>query len=649
MSQTTTAQQDHPTSANRLRNSALTIIFKGTSACNAGCRFCSAAGGSGRSITAEDFEILARRIDEFVSECGLERLSFTFHGGEPTLLGARFLEQACARLRQLPVPVEFSMQSNLIAFPTEIVAVVHRYGIQTGSSVDPIESGRCTVGGGDSFPVWVRNREMLAAAGVPVGAIFLITRPAVGQGRRIYEIFKSFTALSLTPPGFQFNLVYPQGRASVNSDLLVSGEEGGRFLVDAYEAWEASGRAVSISPFEELSDWFESGRSKPPELSCGSLGRCHETHVGIDADLNVAGCGRRLDTGAFYGNLRTQSLSSLLLGSEERKKLANRSSLLSAGDCAGCEFFPICNGGCPDDAALSTGDIMARTAHCVAYRMLFDAMAARVGVQPANSEKRLPAVDLVVHVGTIAGEKPTYLRDREQFETWLLPTKDGRSLSFSSRLQNALQTGAQRVKIWVPGSQVKTLHLWARLLSDPRVEVVLFDCTDALLDNLAVLGRLGARVRLDLACLFESGWSEDAALQLAERYLSEETWNVRLEPFESMLFAAVRGECISLTNHWGLQPGRNRVCIGSLSGASEIANQVVHALRKLESATAASWYLDHRACTDCADLNICGTQLAKTGGGCNEKLHEIVSNLQTAAAEMRSNLGEDGLAVLKAQ
>jgi len=75
-------------SAGCRKGQSLTIIFKGTNACNAGCRFCSAAGHKGDQITAEDFEILAGRIEEYIADAGMERLSFTFHGGEPTLLGA---------------------------------------------------------------------------------------------------------------------------------------------------------------------------------------------------------------------------------------------------------------------------------------------------------------------------------------------------------------------------------------------------------------------------------------------------------------------------------------------------------------------------------------------------------------------------------
>ena len=50
--------------------------------------------------------------------------------------------------------------------------------------------------------------------------------------------------------------------------------------------------------------------------------------VGIDHGLNVAGCGRRLDAGAFFGNLRRTRLATLLETSDEKRLIASR----AAGD-----------------------------------------------------------------------------------------------------------------------------------------------------------------------------------------------------------------------------------------------------------------------------------------------------------------------------
>jgi uncharacterized protein len=204
---------------------------------------------------------------------------------------------------------------------------------------------------------------------------------------------------------FQFNLVYRQGRAAENEDLLVSAEEGAQFLVEAYEAWEASGRESQVTPFADLVDWFDSDRENPPRLTCWFMGRCNETHIGIDSDLNIAGCGRRLDFANFYGNLRNQSIASVLEASQERKKIGVRSELLAKGECAGCKFFPICHGGCPDDAALDTGDVAGRSPDCAAFKKLFEVMAARAdaGVKHLDPPVLQQTPRTMVHLATDAG------------------------------------------------------------------------------------------------------------------------------------------------------------------------------------------------------------------------------------------------------
>jgi hypothetical protein len=177
------------------------------------------------------------------------------------------------------------------------------------------------------------------------------------------------------------------------------------------------------------------------------------------------------------------------------------------------------------------------------------------------------------------------------------------------------------------------------------VEVVLFDCPEALLDHLAVLGHLHAHVRLDLGSLFAYGWSEQEALELANRYLREADWKVRIEPFESMLMAAVRGERVPLKNCLGLTPGHYRVCVGSLAGASDDGRRMVKELLESESAAATAYFANHRECMDCKSFVVCGSRFAPlTTGGCSKEMRQLAAHLQASAVEIQTNLSEESLA-----
>ena len=92
-----------------LSGGGLTVILKATDRCNCACTFCS-VGPAGRTVISwTQFEKLARELEKLVRHRNLERLQFVFHGGEPTLLGASFLEKACRRIERLPVQTSASI------------------------------------------------------------------------------------------------------------------------------------------------------------------------------------------------------------------------------------------------------------------------------------------------------------------------------------------------------------------------------------------------------------------------------------------------------------------------------------------------------------------------------------------------------------
>ncbi len=67
-----------------------------------------------------------------------DRVTFTFHGGEPLLAGAEFYRQALPMIsRELADQhPEFAMQTNLWRMTPEIANVLAEYHVPLGSSID---------------------------------------------------------------------------------------------------------------------------------------------------------------------------------------------------------------------------------------------------------------------------------------------------------------------------------------------------------------------------------------------------------------------------------------------------------------------------------------------------------------------------------
>ncbi len=602
----------------------LCVIFKGTERCNGACRFCSVGPARGPQVTWENFVRISDALDRHAHEAGLERIDFTFHGGEPTLLGPAFLARACERLRRLAVPVTFHMQSNLLALNHAFLEVAREHRIQIGSSIDPVNAGRATRRGDDVFARWRKNYARLVQAGFAVGSIFVVTRAALGQVRRLYASCEELAAEG-PRPGLQVNPVYPQGLAAGGREQLIQPEELRDFLVDLWRLWNESGRSIDVTPLRQFADWIEGGSRGSPRLPCGFRGECHETHVGIDHALRVAGCGRRLDSGAFFGSLRDASLQEILDRSPERAVLRGRTDALRAGECAACEIFEACRGGCPDDAVLTNGDLTRRTPWCGAWRGLLEAMSAVLrGRRQKNGSGRRP----------IRGDTDPGVAVPPGSDFWLLPTPRGEALRYDApfaALPKALGPGSA-LWIWIHNRHARSLALWRDVVRDRRVSVVLFE-SEGLASALNVANALGARVELDVAGIAAQTGGPDALQQALARYLRDPMWRSELRPFTAMLRAAVDGNPLPLAGRLGIAPG-SRPC----SFAVDPQEPLVHGALEAISMTA------EPGCGSpaCEHESHCRGRLAATPGvPCTGPLLSLATTLRDAAADIRARIGAE--------
>ncbi len=612
---------------------SLTVILKATDMCNAACTFCS-IGPSGKERMAwEDFERLAEELERTARIWALSRLELTFHGGEPTLLGAEWIDRACRRLSGIDAQVAFSMQSNLLTFADDMVEVARRHAIRVGSSIDPLFRQRRLAGGGDGYPRWVRNYERLCREGFSVGAIFVVTREAAGRAADLYDCCEQLNALTEHPFGLQINPVYAQGRAAANQEVLLSAAEYGRFLVDVHRRWEDAGRSVNVGPIREMVEAFEQP-GRHPSLSCSFGGNCATTHVGVDWDLNVAGCGRRLDSGALLGNLRDAHLDELVRSSEEMAHIDRRSKLLRAGDCADCRFFWVCRGGCPDAADLASGSVTDRSPWCEAYTMLFEEIERRTAARPRPRARRT-----TLRVGVEPGALQGGPIAGEVVERWMWPTDEGRALRFDSGLGSALYGPSDLLRIRVHNRHASALTMWQDLVRDVRVTVELFEA-EGLETALNVLNALGATVRLDLPRIAASPEGPGALAAALERYLTDPLCRIQVRPFADMLQNAVEGRRSESTNVWGLPPGTFDVVWpeGDALGDDETACEQ---LRADVDRDLAAWQAQHLGCRDCPHLAICGGRLV-TGGEspCGPTLRELVDRIAGLAATIGRQLEE---------
>jgi len=608
----------------------LTVIFKGTSRCDAGCRYCSVGSRAGGTISWEDFELVVSQLRALIQQRGITRLEFTFHGGEPTLLGAGFLDRACCALAQLPVRLGLSLQSNLLSWNDELWEVLATHGVCVGTSFDPLGSSRLDAQGAPAHDRWRENYLRLAAQADAPGAIFVVTRDALGRADEVLSAAAEMSSDAGRPFGLQINPIYPQGRAKGDAEALITPEEFGGFLIDAWELWERRGRDLRLTPIQQFAARLVDGTRQPASLSCSFGGQCGTSHVGIDHELNVAGCGRRLDSGAFLGNLRDGSLTTLMEDSQERRVLPGRDSALRDGACRECRFFDLCHGGCPDDAVLAGGGLLDAFPWCASYHALFEVMERRgreVREKTAGRTVRVvsdPAVAL--GRGSTGGG-----------ETWLLPHPDGLNLGFEGGLTRLLSRRGERVLAFVHNRHTRVASLWERPLRDGRLQLALFEL-DGLEEAMSLLEKLGATIWLDVPGLVEQGGATVLARAL-ERFMHEPSWRAQIMPFAGMLEAGFGEESPRIRSRWGLEPGAVELDVRVQEQHLEpSARAVLQTITGLDPSLA-EW-LDRRApCRSCTLLSLCGASLAPGDGrACSPAERAMVGRLDHAAGELRLTL-----------
>jgi radical SAM protein with 4Fe4S-binding SPASM domain len=352
----------------------------------------------------------------------------------------------------------------------------------------------------------------------------------------------------------------------------------------------------------------------------------------------VAGCGRRLDSGATFGNLHQTGLVELLERSEEKRTIAERASRLRAGDCGDCPCFEDCHGGCPDDAWLQTGDVTARFTWCESYRMLHEAVTARIAARRGPAPRPAPPrpfrpqpVELWPAVET---SELCDARVTERAEFWLLPSDDGRAYRFDSGLAFPRGSGPVRLRLWMHNRHAKALILWEDLVRRPGTSVVLFEA-EGLGASLNVANALGATVTLDVPRILADPRGEEELRCAFDRYVSDPLWKVQIGPWSGILLRAMRGTRADFSTRWGPPPTALHLRDPARAVAG-VAGEILRDVADDAGCSLAQWLIRRRPCLACEVRWSCGGCLARGDGeACHPTSLELVRRLHQVAADVR--------------
>jgi len=226
--------------------------------CNLGCSYCYYLDKERLYPEGETFKMADETLESYIAQhieaSPEEVISFSWHGGEPTLLGLDFYSRVVELQRRHKPPgrsIFNGVQTNGALLDEEWCRFFAEEGFAVGLSMDgPPELHdlhRVAKDGKPTHWMTMRGYRLLRKHGVPTEILCVVNAQNVRSPLRVYRFFKQIDARYIT----FLPLVEPDGSGGVTRDS-VPAEEWGEFLCTVFDEWRDHdvGR-VKVQIFEE--------------------------------------------------------------------------------------------------------------------------------------------------------------------------------------------------------------------------------------------------------------------------------------------------------------------------------------------------------------------------------------------------------------
>jgi uncharacterized protein len=348
---------------------SLSLLIKPSShRCNLSCDYCfyrrvGRLYPQGTLMTIETADLMIRKALEAAGG----RVSFTWQGGEPTLLGLDFYREVVRlqnRFRGPGQAVENVLQTNGVLITDEWADFLKKNRFLVGVSLDgPREiHDRYRRDGKQqgTYDAVMRGIARLRKAGVPFNVLCLVTDANVGDPESLYRFFRGhdFSHLQFIPcretdPDTGGLLGF-----SVTAPALLA------FYTRLFDLWMKDGFFdVSIRMFEDILIYLIDGA----KVSCGFADRC-DSYLLVEHNGDVYPCDFFVYPEYRIGNIVDSSFSELAAAPARERFAALKSAL--PGPCTGCEWVAFCRGDCTRFRADGAGGYEGLSAFCEVNRGL---------------------------------------------------------------------------------------------------------------------------------------------------------------------------------------------------------------------------------------------------------------------------------------
>lgn len=351
---------------------SMTFIIKSVTGCNLSCSYCYMEAGSHCYSTIMADEILKKTIKE-VASLQLNRVEFSWHGGEPLIAKKVFYKRAKElQLMYLgsATQVKNCLQTNGTIITKDWVNFFVDYKFGVGLSIDGPEdindSNRHYKSGKGSFLSVMQGIKVLQEAGYDVHVIPVVTKAAV---HRVKEIFDFFIENGINH--FAFTPCFPKRSGLQQSPQkcdqhTVNAEEFGIFMIDIFDLWmKLNNPNVTVRYLKEITKMLLGGE---PSLCIFRRSHFCYRFLTIDTNGDIFPCDSYMSEEFLLGNIRHSSLRQVLSSPKYIKFKENVVKV--SDDCKCCPVYDICGGGCSFYRYFEMKDFCNKSYYCESMKML---------------------------------------------------------------------------------------------------------------------------------------------------------------------------------------------------------------------------------------------------------------------------------------
>ncbi len=324
--------------------------------CNLACEYCFYLAkeeiypGSSFRMPDELLELFTR---QHLSAQWSSEVTFSWQGGEPTLMGLNFFRRAMElqrRHRRPGMHVLNALQTNGTTLNDDWCEFFRENRFLVGVSLDgPREvhdAYRVDKGGGPTFGRVMAGTALLQKHGVPFNVLAAVHAASAGRGLQVYRFLRD----EVRAPVIQFIPIVERDGAGL-APRSITGQQYGEFLIAVFDEWVRRdvGR-VFVQIFDvALGVWFGQ-----PSTLCVFAETCGDA-LALEHNGDLFSCDHFVDPGHRLGTIAQTPLADLAASPRQRAFGLDKRRTLPRF-CRECSVRFMCNGGCPKDRFLTTSD-----------------------------------------------------------------------------------------------------------------------------------------------------------------------------------------------------------------------------------------------------------------------------------------------------